>query len=93
MIASGEPLELVLMPLLILRIKLPLLRLASKISESLSIFICPSKPRSCGVTLPSKSENDSCCPSTGPSKIIFTMILSVDEIIMRSSPESSVVTS
>ena len=60
MIASGEPSELVLMPLL----------------------------RSCGVTLPSKSENDSCCPSTGPSKIIFTIILSVDVITIRSSPES-----
>ena len=35
MMASGEPLELVLMPLLMLRIKLPLLRLASKILDSL----------------------------------------------------------
>ena len=46
MIALGAPDALVLIPLLMFMVRLPWLRFASKISESLSIFITPSNPRS-----------------------------------------------
>ena len=84
---------LVFIPLLISMVRLPSLRLASKISESLSISMTPSKPRSCGVTIPSKLEKDNCSPSEGPSRTMFTTILSFEVIVIRSSPVSFVITS
>ena len=92
-IAVGAPSKLVFIPLTILIIRLPLFKFASRISESLSIIIWPSNPRSWGDTIPSKLEKDNCSPSIDPSKIIFTIILSVEAIVTKSSPESFVVTS